>query len=105
MEPDDRPLLNAAELRQRLERWFAQGRAQAARYLAVGQDTWDYQKGDHDFGLYPLYVASKRELQALLAEYARPVPYADHIVDVFDLDRELDEQLREQALAEYHYFR
>ena len=107
IDPDDRTPLGRDELIERLRGWFSKGRSFQARYLVVAQDVYDYLRYDGDDGLYPKYPASSKELQELLKEDAEEnlTPYDDRIVDVFDLERDLDKQLREPSRTEYHFLR
>ena len=107
IDPDDRTPLGRDELIERLRGWFSEGRSRQARYLLVAQDVFDYLRPDYDYGLYPEYAASSKELQELLEKDARRKSDSldDRIVDAFDLERDLDEQLREPSRTEFHFLR
>ena len=107
MDPDERPSLDSDALIEPLRAWFSIGRSSPrARYLVVRQDLMDLFRYDDD-GLYPKYAANRKALQKLLDQDARRKADSleDRVVDVFDLERDLDEQLRKPSQTEFHYLR
>ena len=107
MDPDDRPPLDNDALIERLRVWFSKVRSQRTRCLVVKQDLMDYFRPDYDDGLYPQYAANRKALQKLLDQDARRKADSleDRVVDVFDLERDLDEQLCEPSKTEFHFLR
>ena len=78
---------------ERPRAWFSKGHSQRARYLVVTQDVMDHLRPDYDYGLYPKYAANRKALQKLLDQDAlrKADSLEDRVVDVFDLERDLDE--------------
>ena len=107
-DSDDRPPLDNDALIERLRAWFSIGRSPPrARYLVVRQDLMDYFRYDDDDGLYPKYAANRKALQKLLDQDARRKADSleDRVVDVFDLERDLDDLLCEPSQTEFHFLR
>lgn len=79
-----------AAARKTLERWFKRGLEQGATHFIVVCDTFDYED-------YPVYVSPSENVHQKAKEYDGP--NMQKVMEVYDLRRDMDEQINSDGLV------